>query len=213
MPQQRTKSNKPTTTQKQDTRHRILMAALELVESGKPPHSLGLREVARGAGIAAPSIYNHFKNMDELGLALLDDRLARIRTVARKARQEMSGANLEQVLAALMQQFFVYMQHYETTLRLIIQQWFNPNPEYRSTIRRELAAIRHDLALNIEHNHSEGQRTAEDFDIESEAILSLLIVYLIDAMDLDEEKRQKRLERVEKQLLMLVRGSRIKSAP
>lgn len=195
---------------KQDTRHRILMAALNLVESGRPPTDLGLREVAREAGIAAPSIYNHFKNMDELGLALLDDRLTRIRSLARQARQKMAGAEVETVINVLMQQFYLYMQKYEPTLRLIIQQWFNPNPEYRNTIRRELAAIRQDLTDNIQHRNNSHDK--EQLAIESEAILSLLIVYLIDALDLDNEKRQQRLQRLEKQLLMLVCGSKASAA-
>ncbi len=195
---------------KQDTRHRILMAALNLVESGRPPTDLGLREVAREAGIAAPSIYNHFKNMDELGLALLDDRLTRIRSLARQARQKMAGAEVETVINVLMQQFYLYMQKYEPTLRLIIQQWFNPNPEYRNTIRRELAAIRQDLTDNIQHRNN--SRDKEQLAIESEAILSLLIVYLIDALDLDSEKRQQRLQRLEKQLLMLACGSKASAA-
>ena len=201
-------------TRKQDTRHRILMAALSLVEGGRPPTDLGLREVARQAGIAAPSIYNHFKNMDELGLALLDDRLARIRSLARQARQKMAGESVEVVVNVLMQQFYLYMQKYEATLRLIIQQWFNPNPEYRNTIRRELAAIRGDLANNISQQENcqanpSPERNKENIAIESEAILSLLIIYLIDAMDLNEDKREQRLARLEKQLLMLVRGSRV----
>ena len=103
---------------------------------------------------------------------------------------------------------------HEATLRLIIQQWFNPNPEYRNTIRRELAAIREDLANNISQQENSQanpslERNKEDIAIESEAILSLLIIYLIDAMDLNEDKREQRLARLEKQLLMLVRGSRV----
>lgn len=193
---------------KQDTRRRILDAALRLVEEGRSPTALGLREVAREAGMAAPSIYNHFADMEELGLALVDESLIRLRAIARSARNEMHDSNLQQVLKVLLRQFLVYMNKYEPVLRLLIQQYFNPNPEYRKTIRRELAIMQDDLADNMRQAaHLKGS-AAVDYETESEAIVSLLIVYVLDALNLDNDEREKRLARLEQQLLMLVAGSR-----
>lgn len=193
---------------KQETRRRILDAALHLVETGRSPDALGLREVARAAGMAAPSIYNHFADMDALGLALVDDALIRLRAIARSARTEMAHSNTQAVLKLLLKQFLLYMNKYESVLRLLIMQWFNPNPEFRKTIRRELAMMQEDLAENMREAAAEKGMTRSDYDTESEAVLSLLIVYVLDALDLDRQKREERLEKVEKQLLMLVRGSR-----
>lgn len=193
---------------KQETRRRILDAALHLVETGRSPDALGLREVARAAGMAAPSIYNHFADMDALGLALVDDALIRLRAIARSARTEMAQRDTQAVLKLLLKQFLLYMNKYESVLRLLIMQWFNPNPEFRKTIRRELAMMQEDLAENMREAAAEKGMTRSDYDTESEAVLSLLIVYVLDALDLDRQKREERLEKVEKQLLMLVRGSR-----
>ncbi len=193
---------------KQETRRRILDAALHLVETGRSPDALGLREVARAAGMAAPSIYNHFADMDALGLALVDDALIRLRAIARSARTEMAQSDTQAVLKLLLKQFLLYMNKYESVLRLLIMQWFNPNPEFRKTIRRELAMMQEDLAENMREAAAEKGMTRSDYDTESEAVLSLLIVYVLDALDLDRQKREERLEKVEKQLLMLVRGSR-----
>lgn len=193
---------------KQETRRRILDAALHLVETGRSPDALGLREVARAAGMAAPSIYNHFADMDALGLALVDDALIRLRAIARSARTEMAQSDTQAVLKLLLKQFLLYMNKYESVLRLLIMQWFNPNPEFRKTIRRELAMMQEDLAENMREAAAEKGMTRSDYDTESEAVLSLLIVYVLDALDLDRQKREERLKKVEKQLLMLVRGSR-----
>lgn len=193
---------------KQETRRRILDAALHLVETGRSPDALGLREVARAAGMAAPSIYNHFADMDALGLALVDDALIRLRAIARSARTEMAQSDTQAVLKLLLKQFLLYMNKYESVLRLLIMQWFNPNAEFRKTIRRELAMMQEDLAENMREAAAEKGMTRSDYDTESEAVLSLLIVYVLDALDLDRQKREERLEKVEKQLLMLVRGSR-----
>lgn len=193
---------------KQETRRRILDAALHLVEEGRPPDALGLREVARAAGMAAPSIYNHFVDMDALGLALVDEALIRLRAIARSARTEMANSDTPAVLRSLLKQFLLYMNKHEAILRLLIMQWFNPNPEYRKTMRRELAMMQEDLAENMRNAAAAKGVATSDYDTESEAMLSLLIVYVLDALDLDRQKREERLAKVEKQLLMLVRGSR-----
>jgi hypothetical protein len=120
----------------------------------------------------------------------------------------MAQSDTQAVLKLLLKQFLLYMNKYESVLRLLIMQWFNPNPEFRKTIRRELAMMQEDLAENMREAAAEKGMTRSDYDTESEAVLSLLIVYVLDALDLDRQKREERLEKVEKQLLMLVRGSR-----
>lgn len=182
------------------------MAALQLVESGRSPGELGLREVARAADMAAPSIYNHFPDMDALGLALVDECLARLRSVMRSARKQMAENNVQQALRVLLQEFVRYLNQYETVLRLLIQQWFNPNPDYRKTIRREMSLMRQDLAENMQHSASRVGMKQTDFAAESDAIFSLLITYILNAMDLDAEKRRERLALLERQVLMVMRG-------
>jgi hypothetical protein len=96
---------------------------------------------------------------------------------------------------------------------LLIMQWFNPNPEYRRTIRREMSIMRQDLADNMRQAVA-GQAASEqgdnrnNFELESDAVFSLLITYILNAMDLSMEKRLLRLQKLEKQLLMMVFGSR-----
>jgi AcrR family transcriptional regulator len=201
------------TDRKEATRRRILLAALKLVEEGRSPDGLGLREVARAADMAAPSIYNHFADMDELGLALVDDGLARLRAIARAARKQMTSQGMEQALSSLLQQFLHYITEYEAILRLLIMQWFNPNPEYRRTIRREMSIMRQDLADNMRQAVAGQAASAQgdnrnNFELESDAVFSLLITYILNAMDLSMEKRLLRLQKLEKQLLMMVFGSR-----
>lgn len=52
-------------------REELLRAAGRLLESSPSADSLSLRAVAREAGVAAPSIYAHFADKNELLLALL----------------------------------------------------------------------------------------------------------------------------------------------
>jgi len=191
---------------KEVTRHRILMAALQLVEGGRSPTELGLREVARAADMAAPSLYNHFADMDELGLALVDECLTRLRSLVRTARREMEDFPLEKALRILLDRFLGYLQEYETVLRLLIQQWFNPNPEYRRTIRREMSMMRQDLAEHMSQSANTKGITKGDFSAESDAIFSFMITYILNVMDMDKKKQAERLELLERQVLMVLLG-------
>lgn len=200
------------TDRKEATRRRILAAAMQLVEEGRSPDGLGLREVARTAGMAAPSLYNHFAEMDELGLALVDDCLLRLRAAARSARKAILDQETEVALKSVLQQFGKAVAHFESVLRLLIMQWFNANPEYRRTIRRELSMMRREMASDMRDAANRRGLANHEYQYESDAIFSLLITYVLNALDLSKEKREQRLAVLERQILMVVLGSRALNA-
>ena len=57
---------------KQKTRSALLDAALAVMSRGGGFGALGLRELTREAGVVPTAFYRHFKDMDELGLALVE---------------------------------------------------------------------------------------------------------------------------------------------
>jgi TetR/AcrR family transcriptional regulator, fatty acid biosynthesis regulator len=73
--------------QKLHTRQQLMQAALELVGQGRGFTSLSLREVTREIGVVPASFYRHFKDMDELGLALVEEGGMTLRRLLREARR------------------------------------------------------------------------------------------------------------------------------
>lgn len=61
-------------------------AALELAATTRSLASLGLREVARHAGLNPNTFYRHFKDFDELGVAMLRDFGRELRAGLRERR-------------------------------------------------------------------------------------------------------------------------------
>lgn len=61
-------------------------AALELAASTRSLASLGLREVARAAGLNPNTFYRHFKSFDDLGLALIERMGVELRAGLRERR-------------------------------------------------------------------------------------------------------------------------------
>lgn len=69
------------------TRRSLVQAALELMGEGRSFTSLGIREIAREAGMVPNAFYRHFRNTDELGLTLVDEVGVTLRRLLRQARQ------------------------------------------------------------------------------------------------------------------------------
>lgn len=87
-----TKLSKPTdplnrSARKDLTRANLLQAALNLMGQGRSFTSLALREIAREAGVAPNAFYRHFRNTDELGLALVEEVGITLRRLLREERQ------------------------------------------------------------------------------------------------------------------------------
>ncbi|MBB1520413.1 TetR family transcriptional regulator [Aquipseudomonas guryensis] len=76
----------PRATQKQQTRHALMEAARELMDSNRGFDSLSLREVSRAAGIVPTGFYRHFEDMDQLGLALVAEVGETFRNAIRAVR-------------------------------------------------------------------------------------------------------------------------------
>ncbi|WP_399089639.1 TetR family transcriptional regulator [Streptomyces sp. BBFR2] len=76
--------------QKQKTRQALLDAALGLLEE-QSLSSLGLREVTRTVGIAPTAFYRHFRDLGELGVALVEEALGSLHAMVRTVLIEQAG--------------------------------------------------------------------------------------------------------------------------
>ena len=73
---------------KERTRQRLIDAALGLIGQGRSFTSLGLREITREAGVVPGAFYRHFRDLDELGLALVEMGGVTLRRLLREARRD-----------------------------------------------------------------------------------------------------------------------------
>ncbi|OYT94003.1 MAG: TetR family transcriptional regulator [Burkholderiales bacterium PBB3] len=75
------------TERKDLTRNSLLQAALQLMGEGRSFTSLGIREIAREAGMVPNAFYRHFRSTDDLGLGLVEEVGITLRRLLREARQ------------------------------------------------------------------------------------------------------------------------------
>lgn len=76
-------------------RDRLMAAALRLSGRTRSLHAVGIRELAREAGLNPNTFYRHFRDHDDLGLAVLDQVVDTLREPLRTIRAEAT----EQALA------------------------------------------------------------------------------------------------------------------
>ncbi|HHK2870783.1 TPA: TetR family transcriptional regulator [Pseudomonas aeruginosa] len=66
----------------------LLEAALRLGSSSRSLGAIGLRELAREAGLNPNTFYRHFRDIDDLGLTMIRDISTQLRQPLRQLRRE-----------------------------------------------------------------------------------------------------------------------------
>ncbi|MEU1279489.1 TetR family transcriptional regulator [Streptomyces sp. NPDC005805] len=75
--------------QKLKTRQALMDAALRLLET-QSLSSVGLREVTRAVGVAPTAFYRHFRDMADLGVALVEETLGSLHATIGEALDEQT---------------------------------------------------------------------------------------------------------------------------
>ncbi|PIP80554.1 MAG: HTH-type transcriptional repressor FabR [Gammaproteobacteria bacterium CG22_combo_CG10-13_8_21_14_all_40_8] len=122
--------------QKEKTRRSIIDAALAQLSEDKSFASLSLREVAREAAIAPTSFYRHFRNMEELGLTLVDESGLALRQLMRKARQRIEQGG--SVIETSVKTFLEYTEKNPNILRLLFHERSGTTQALRNAVAREI---------------------------------------------------------------------------
>ena len=106
-----------------ETRQRELLDIAERLCAEQGPECLKLREVARQAGISAPSVYNHFASLDDLLAALIARRMADLAEVYAEVANLPADEAMEQVCKTHVE---IYAANPGST-RLILADFHTPH--------------------------------------------------------------------------------------
>ena len=129
------------------TRQQLMQAALNLVGQGRGFTSLSLREVTREIGVVPASFYRHFKDMDDLGLALVEEGGVTLRRLLREARR--SGFEPKDMLRNSVLIYKRYLEHNRLVFAFIVGERSGGSPVIRKAIRREEEHFVHEMAQDL----------------------------------------------------------------
>lgn len=189
--------------QKEKTRRALVDTAFNQLSAEKSFSNLSLREVAREAGIAPTSFYRHFKDMDELGLAMVDEAGLILRQLMRQARKRIETGG--SVVVISVDTFFEFIEERPNMFRLLLRESSGTSHAFRTAASREIQHFVAELAEYIQTRDKE--LTRELAYIQSEGLVTLVFTAGSHALDMNKQEREQLKQRLVMQLRMLARGA------
>lgn len=196
--------------QKLRTRRALLDGALQILSPERVFSNLSLREVTRAAGIAPTSFYRHFDDMNDLGLALVEEAGLALRQLLRKARSRIKERGT--AIDTSVDTFMEYLVNNTNHFRLLLREHTGNSEEFRKAINLEIQHFVTELEDYM------GQRETNDKDrapqdpivINALAEAMVTIVFHMGGLALDATKSQRDglASKAKLQLRMLILGSR-----
>jgi AcrR family transcriptional regulator len=198
-------------------RQKLMNAALELAATTRSLASLGLREVARQAGLNPNTFYRHFKDFDDLGVAMLDELGSELRGGLRERRMRPAakgfrlsdltdpaeGLAQAQALAresvGLVLDFV--MDHREAYI-VGIRELHGTSPVMRKAMREMLEGIAQDMTEDLLGVLKlPGVKPDELIEI-ARVIVRQMVFFSMDY--LDDPSRQKQIKRDAERFILLL---------
>jgi len=188
--------------QKEKTRRAIIDAALNQLSSDKSFASLSLREVAREAGIAPTSFYRHFKDMEELGLTLVDESGLVLRQLMRKARKRFEKGG--SIIHTSVDTFMEITENSPNVFRVLFHERSGTAYALRTAVAREIQFFIVELSDFLE---AVGY-AKEPAYAQAEAMVAVVFNAGAETLDSDNEQRKVTAKRMVSQLRYIAAGAK-----
>ncbi len=188
--------------QKLRTRRSIIEAAFSLLDEQRSMSSISLREVARAAGIAPTSFYRHFKDIDELGLTLVDEAGLALRQLMRQARVRIASGG--GVINISVDTFMEFISANNNVFRLLLREHTGTSMAFRAAVLRE---IKHFNVELTDYTISTTGLPDNIANLQAEAMVKLVFSAGAEALDASAEQKANVAQRVKLQLRFVVNGA------
>jgi AcrR family transcriptional regulator len=191
---------------KAQTRRTLIEAALGLIEDGGFA-GLSLREVTRQAGVAPATFYRHFSDMEDLGLALIDEVGLMLRQLMRKGRKRISETG--SVTRSSVEIFMEFVQNNGNLFRLLLGERIGNTPSFRTALQAELNRFIAELTEDLECQAHHLKVSLGDPSIAAEAIVAVVFSAGLEALDIPVHHRKQLTERLIKEIRMILVGAAV----
>jgi AcrR family transcriptional regulator len=194
-------------TRKVQTRQALLDAALDLVEAGKGFSSLSLREITRAVGVVPAAFYRHFPDVDELGLAVVEESMSTLRRMLREPRE--TPLPPDRIIRRSVELLARHVRANRRHFRFIASEMHGGTPALRERIGREIQAITSELALDLGRLPYLNKWSAEDLRMIAGLMVNAMVLIAAALLEVPPDQPQAEAEvmrTAEKQLLLISLG-------
>lgn len=181
-------------------------AALALLSAERGFGSLSLREVAREAGIAPTSFYRHFAELDELGLALVDEGGVALRQLMRHARKRVARDG--SAISTSVDTFMEYLGNNSNLFRLMLRESTGVSKSFRTAIKAEIDHFVTELEADLRRISEERKRPLFQSRLIAEAMVTLVFNQGAEALDATSAQKEILKDKLKTELRIVLVGSR-----
>jgi AcrR family transcriptional regulator len=187
------------------SREDLITAALKLVGPHRSISTLSLREVAREAGIAPNSFYRHFRDMDELAIALIDQAGRSLRLIVGAARQRASVER--SIIRTSVESFMEQLNTNEALLHILLREGSVGSPAFKQAVERELHFFEEELCTDLIRVGRAKNKPLFEPAIVAKGMTRLVFAMGTMALDLPRERHAEITEPTILMLRMMLTGS------
>ena len=189
---------------KQQNRRRLIDAALEL-SAAKGFSTLSLREVTQAAGLSPAAFYGHFRDMEDLGLSLLDEVGLSLRRLLREARIR-TGENKSAAKASV-DVFLEYVNENKNLFRIFLGERQGASTTFRKAIHAEIDQFVIEVTEDLETSAKASGRPLASIPYAAEAIVAVVFTVGAEALDLPKHKQESLAIRLIEEVKLILRGA------
>lgn len=126
---------------------KLLQASLRLVTSSRGISSLGIRELAREAGLNPNTFYRHFSDLDDFGLFVLECIASEVKRQVRRLRKAATTSDQ----AAHDSVYFVYeyFRANPAVVMVAVRELYGPSLVLRRALARQLEEMASEMADDV----------------------------------------------------------------
>lgn len=184
----------------------LLDAALRLLGPHRSVSTLGLREVAREADIAPNSFYRHFRDIDELAVALIDLSGESLRKVVEQAR--VSVATGHQIVHGSVTAFMQQLRSEDGLLQVLLREGTVGSDNFKHAVDRQLEFFEEELRIELVRLTENANQPLHDPRLAAKAITRLVFALGAQALDRPRENDAEVARQMQTMIRMILIGSR-----
>lgn len=188
------------------SREELIDAALHLVGPHRSISTIGLREIAREAGIAPNSFYRHFRDVDELAIALIERAGSELRSIIGEARQRASAER--SVVQSSMEAFMEQLRAEQGYLQLLLREGKVGSVAFKQAVDQQLCFFEQELQVDlVKLEHAQGHQLHAP-ELVAKAITRLVFAMGATAVEQDDAGQAQVLAQTVDMLHMIIVGAR-----
>ena len=188
------------------TRSALMESVLAIIGYGANFASISLREVAKTAGLVPTSFYRHFGDMEELGLAMVDELGLNLRRLMRGTLD--AEQNMDELIEHAVAAYHNYVIDNANLFRFMNQARTGGTPGLQDAIRNEVNAVIGRVSTEL------SQLLPSLKSAEREMVAALIVSTLLEnttsllAIPKGQESlRDELTERTMQQMALIIRGA------